>query len=241
MSNNYIPPKPSAIGIVSMGTLPLQQLVPYIDWTPFFLSWELRGKYPAIFEDAKFGKEAVKLFNDAHQILDRIIADNSLTAKAVCGFFPANSVNDDDIEIYTDDSRNMVRMTLHMLRQQSKRGQNLPNLCLADLIAPKDAGIPDYIGAFVVTAGIGTEQLCRQYEVKHDDFSSIMVKAIADRLAEAAANGCTSASAANYGDMLPMKSFPTKTALRKSIAAFALRPAIPPAPTTLKNSNCLRC
>ena len=187
MSSNYTPPKPTTIGIVTVGTIPLETLTAYIDWTPFFLSWELRGKYPAIFEDAKFGHEARRLFQDAKLILDKIVADKSLTAKAVCGFFPANSINDDDIEIYEDDSRTTIKMTLNMLRQQSKRGQNLPNLCLADLIAPKDSNIPDYIGAFVVTAGIGTEELCRYYENLHDDFSSIMVKAIADRLAEASA------------------------------------------------------
>lgn len=180
-------PTPRTLGITIFDHVSLETLTQYIDWTPFFLSWELRGKYPAIFDDQVVGKEARKLFDDAQALLKRIIVDQSLTAKAVCGIFPANAVNDDDVEIYTDESRTSVQTTLNFLRQQSQKAAGNPNLCLADYVAPKEAHLQDYIGAFVVTAGIGTDELCARYEKDHDDYSSIMVKAIADRLAEAAA------------------------------------------------------
>ena len=151
------------------------------------MSWELRGKYPEIFNDPVVGKEAKKLFEDAQELIAQITEQNALTAKGVCGIHPANSTGDDDIQIYTDESRTKLRCTLNMLRQQAKRGQQLPNLCLADFIAPDTSGVADYIGAFVVTAGIGAEELCRKFEAEHDDYSAILVKAIADRLAEAAA------------------------------------------------------
>ncbi|GAB1429592.1 hypothetical protein MASR2M18_04240 [Ignavibacteria bacterium] len=183
----YTPPEPNISGIHNVGVIPLEILREYIDWTPFFLSWEMRGKYPAIFESPAYGDEARKLFDETNEILDKIIADGSLTAEAVCGFFPANSIGNDDIEIYADETRSQTIFTLNMLRQQTKRGQKLPNLCLADFIAPKESGIRDYIGAFAVTSGIGTVEICREYEAKRDDYSAILTKAIADRLAEAAA------------------------------------------------------
>lgn len=178
---------PRTLGITAFDDVSLETLRAYIDWTPFFLSWELRGKYPAIFDDHVVGKEARKIFDDANALLDIIIAKKSLCAKAVCGIFPANTVNDDDVELYSDESRTKSHVTLNFLRQQSQKANGQPNLCLADFIAPKEAGVKDYIGAFVVTAGIGTDELCAHYERDHDDYSSIMVKAIADRLAEAAA------------------------------------------------------
>lgn len=184
---HYTPHKPSQLGITIFDNISLETLKAYIDWTPFFLSWELRGKYPAIFEDKVVGTEAKKLFHDATQILDRIITEKRLTAKAVCGIFPANTANDDDVVIFTDEERTASRTTLNFLRQQSQKAAGNPNLCLADFVAPVESGVPDYIGAFVVTAGIGTDALCAEYEREQDDYSSIMVKALADRLAEAAA------------------------------------------------------
>jgi cobalamin-dependent methionine synthase I len=154
----------------------------YIDWTPFFQSWEMRGKYPAIFDDPTYGVEARKIFDDANAILDRIIADRRLRARAVAGLFPAVSTGD-DIIVQTPHGP----ATLSMLRQQSKRAPGVPHRSLADYIARQGAGIDDWMGAFVVTAGDGVEQLCAEYEAAHDDYSSIMVKAIADRLAEACA------------------------------------------------------
>jgi len=172
--------KPNKLGITVFDDIPLSTLREFIDWTPFFQSWELRGKYPAIFNDTTVGAEALRIFDDANEILDKIIADNSLSAKGVCGIFSANRKGDDDVEL---SSENIV---LHFLRQQSQKSPGTPNLCLADFIAPKEVG-EDYIGAFAVTAGIGLEQIVKKYDADHDDYSAIMAKAIADRLAEAAA------------------------------------------------------
>lgn len=179
--------KPKSTDIHVFHSIDVAELRSYIDWSPFFLSWELRGKYPAIFEDAVYGAEAKRIYEDANAILDHIVKENLLSAKGVCAVFPANTVHDDDIELYTDEERTQVLCTLNMLRQQSVKADNQYNLSLADFIAPKESGIGDYCGAFAVTAGIGVEELCKKYEKEHDDYSSIMVKAVADRLAEAAA------------------------------------------------------
>ena len=165
----------------------LSTLVPFIDWSPFFHTWELRGRYPAILENS----EARKLFDDAQRLLDEIVSQNLLTARAVYGLFPANAVGD-DVELYTDESRTRVLTTFHFLRQQMDKPGDQFNHCLADYIAPRrntqpDAlkALPDYLGAFAVSAGFGTEDLCRKFERDHDDYNSIMTKALADRLAEA--------------------------------------------------------
>ncbi|SEH08321.1 Methionine synthase [Candidatus Venteria ishoeyi] len=155
----------------------------FIDWTPFFQSWELAGRYPKILQDEVVGEQARSLFDDANKMLEQIIAENWLTARAVFGFFPANTVNDDDITLYSNEQRDDELMTLHHLRQQTLRPKKFYNHCLADYIAPKNT--PDYIGAFAVTAGIGIEQHIQRFEADHDDYHSIMLKAIADRLAEA--------------------------------------------------------
>jgi 5-methyltetrahydrofolate--homocysteine methyltransferase len=167
--------------------LKLSDLVPYIDWSPFFHTWELRGRFPAILENS----EAKKLFEDAQQLLQQIVEEESLSARAVYGFFPANAVGD-DVELYRDESRNQVLAKFHFLRQQMEKPEGQFNHCLADFVAPKEsgttssaAGLPDYIGAFAVSAGFGTEELCRKFEQDHDDYNSIMTKALADRLAEA--------------------------------------------------------
>jgi 5-methyltetrahydrofolate--homocysteine methyltransferase len=184
---SYRPQAPRKPGRHVFKDLSLKELSNYIDWTPFFISWEMKGSYPGILDDAVYGKEATNLFNDACAILDRIIESSTLHAHAICQVFPAQSVNDDDVELYTDDSRKQVLATLHFLRQQSQKASTLPNICLSDFIAPKDSGIADYLGAFIVTAGIGCDAICKEYEAQHDEYSSIMVKAIADRLAEASA------------------------------------------------------
>lgn len=189
--NNFSIKKPSFLGTRAYKNFPISELVEYIDWTPFFHAWEIKGRYPGILSDNTYGKEARQLFEDANALLDKIIEDKSLEAKAVLGFFPANSIGD-DLEIYNfsgknglQQDRNTVKMVLHHLRQQNKKAKNLPNYCLSDFIAPSEHNIEDYIGAFVVTAGFGVDQLTQQFESDHDDYSSIMVKAIADRLAEA--------------------------------------------------------
>jgi 5-methyltetrahydrofolate--homocysteine methyltransferase len=158
----------------------LEDLVPFIDWSPFFHTWELRGRYPAILENV----EAKKLYDEAQALLQRIVSNKLLEARAVYGFFPANGVGD-DVELYTDESRTHVLSRLHFLRQQMDKGAGQFNYCLADFVAPKASKLPDYIGAFAVTAGYGVEALCQEFERDHDDYNSIMTKALADRLAEA--------------------------------------------------------
>jgi 5-methyltetrahydrofolate--homocysteine methyltransferase len=158
----------------------LEELVPFIDWSPFFHTWEMRGRYPAILENA----EAKRLFEDATGLLNEIVDKRLLAARGVYGFFPANSVGD-DVELYTDSGRNQTLTTFRFLRQQASKSAEQFNLCLADFVAPKSSRRPDYIGAFAVSAGFGVEELCRRFEQDHDDYSAIMTKALADRLAEA--------------------------------------------------------
>ncbi len=175
---------PKSQGTTNLNEYPLEEIRDYIDWTPFFITWELHGKFPQIFEDRKVGEEARKLYDDAQKLLDRIISEKLLKANGVLGLFPANSV-EDDIEVYTDEKRDKVLTVFHTLRQQTQKTGGNPNRALADYLAPKEAGIKDYIGAFAITAGIGIENLVEQFETEHDDYNSIMVKALADRLAEA--------------------------------------------------------
>lgn len=181
---NYSPPKPSFLGIKKFKSYSLATLAPYIDWTPFFHTWELTGRYPAIFDDEIIGESAKNLFQDANVMLQKMIRENWLHANAVIGFFPANSVGD-DIEIYTNEKRDELLITIHMLRQQTKKPLGRPNVCLADFIAPKSSGIPDYIGGFAVTSGVELDAKVAEFESQHDEYNSILVKAIADRLAEA--------------------------------------------------------
>jgi len=181
---DHQPVKPKFLGTKVIDNLPLETLVEYIDWSPFFHTWELSGRYPAILNDEVVGKEASKLFEDAQHMLKRIVQEKWLTAKAVIGFFPANS-DGDDIILYTDESRTVQREVLHHLRQQNVKAPGRPNYCLSDFVAPVESGIADYIGGFAVTAGIGIEEKLEQFERDHDDYSSIMLKALADRLAEA--------------------------------------------------------
>ncbi|UVT19942.1 MAG: methionine synthase [Nitrospira sp.] len=177
-------PMPSALGVRMVLDQSLVELIPYIDWSPFFHTWELRGRYPTIFEDPTVGPKAKELYDDARRLLDEIVQKGQLKAKGVYGFFPASSVGD-DIELYQDLSRRTVLTTIHHLRQQSEKPTGQPNLSLADYVAPKESGRQDYMGAFAVTAGIGLDELCRRFDKDHDDYNSIMAKALADRLAEA--------------------------------------------------------
>jgi 5-methyltetrahydrofolate--homocysteine methyltransferase len=181
----YTPPKPAFLGIKVFEGYPLEEIRDYIDWTPFFHTWEMKGSYPKILKDPDKGAEAQKLFDDARAMLARLIKEKWLTANGVIGLFPANSVDDDDIEVYRDESRDAVLQRLHHLRQQTEKPPGRPNQCLADFIAPKDSGVADYVGAFAVTTGIGTDEKAAEFQAAHDDYSAIMVKALADRLAEA--------------------------------------------------------
>ncbi|HRH82004.1 MAG TPA: methionine synthase [Thiobacillaceae bacterium] len=180
----YTPPVPKQMGIHVFKNYDLAELARCIDWTPFFQAWELHGRYPKVLDDETVGEEARKLFADAQAMLAKLIAEKWIEARAVFGLFPANAVGD-DIEIYADEARGQPAMTWHNLRQQSQRPQGQPNWCLADFIAPKDSGVADYLGAFVVTAGIGEAEKVKAFEAAHDDYQAILFKALCDRLAEA--------------------------------------------------------
>jgi len=181
----YLPPKPEVIGTRMLKNYDLAEIAKYIDWGPFFQAWELSGPFPALLEDPVVGGAARNVYDEGRAMLKRIIEGRWLTASAVFGLFAANSVNSDDIEIYAGEERKNVLMSWHNLRQQNVKPTGRPNLCLADFVAPKGSGVADYLGAFAVTAGIGIEKKLAEFEGKHDDYGAIMLKALADRLAEA--------------------------------------------------------
>ncbi len=181
----YQPPVPSFTGVKVLDDIDLNVLAEYIDWTPFFISWDLAGKYPRILTDEVVGEAATSLFNDAQAMLKKLIDEKLIKSRAVLGFWPANQVHHDDLEVYGDDGHKLA--TLHHLRQQTIKPDGKPNFSLADFVAPKDSGVKDYVGGFITTAGIGAEEVAKAYEAKGDDYSAIMVKALADRLAEACA------------------------------------------------------
>jgi 5-methyltetrahydrofolate--homocysteine methyltransferase len=183
----YVPPVPTYLGIRAFEDYPLEELVPYIDWMPFFNAWEFAGKFPDVLTDPVVGEAASSLYADAQRMLETLVRERWLQACAVVGFFPANSVGDDDIDVYVDATRKTVGHKLHHLRQQKSKPQDQAQLCLADFIAPAASGRADYIGAFAVTAGIGIDAHVARFEAAHDDYSSILLKALADRLAEALA------------------------------------------------------
>ncbi|WP_334111718.1 methionine synthase [Paucihalobacter sp.] len=182
--------KPKQLGIQVLQDLDLSKLIDFIDWTPFFRSWDLHGKYPEILNDEVVGKQATELFADAQKLLKQILDEKLLKAKAIFGLFPANTVDDDDIEVKqvlneTDEIKNAKTFKFLTLRQQLQKRDELPNFALSDFIAPKDSGKQDYLGAFCVSTGFGTQELATEFEKNHDDYNSIMIKALADRLAEA--------------------------------------------------------
>ena len=176
--------KPKFIGRKLLKNYDLAELSQYIDWSPFFQTWDLTGSYPKILEDKVVGESARNVFRDAQAMLKKIIEGRWLAASGVFGLWPANSVGD-DIEIYADESRVKTLMTWHNLRQQNEKAEDRANFCLADFVAPKDSGLVDYVGAFAVTAGLGIDARVKAYEAKNDDYNAIMLKALADRLAEA--------------------------------------------------------
>jgi 5-methyltetrahydrofolate--homocysteine methyltransferase len=184
---NVAPVVPAFVGVRVFDDIPLAELLPYIDWMPLFNAYEFRGTFPAILDDEVFGEAARDFYQDARKMLEQMIAGKWVTARAVLGLFPANRVGEDDIAVYADEQRSAPLAMLHHLRQQKPHGEDQPNACLADFIAPRDSGVRDYIGAFAVTAGIGIEPHVAAFERAHDDYSSILLKAMADRLAEACA------------------------------------------------------
>jgi len=181
--SGYVPPRPRAPGLQVFPRVPLAEIAARIDWAPFFQTWDLAGSYPKILDDPIVGESARGVLRDGRAMLARLIAENWLTASAVVGLFPAASVGD-DIEIYSDESRTAVRMVWHNLRQQNEKAADRANYCLADFVAPKASGVPDYIGAFAVTTGLGADARVLEFEAAHDDYNAIMLKALADRLAE---------------------------------------------------------
>jgi len=226
----YLPPKPSFLGTKVFEDYPLEDLRERIDWSPFFQAWELAGRFPAILDDEIVGEAARKLYADATAMLDRIIKEKWLRAAAVIGFWPANSVGFDDIELYTDDTRSTTLTTLHHIRQQMERPAGKPNLCLADFIAPKETGVPDYLGGFAVTAGLGIEQKLAEYEADHDDYHAIMLKALADRLAEAFAERMHERVRKEFWGYAPNENYSNEELIKEAYRGIRPAPGYPACP-----------
>ncbi len=216
--NNYFPPEPVTKNAIILNNYPLEELVPYIDWTPFFTTWELRGKYPTILEDDKYGNEATKLFKDAKQLLNEIVKNKLLNANAVIHIFPASSVGD-DVEIY--DLNEDAIAQVHCLRQQIKKEDY--QFCLSDFIAPKDSGKQDWLGAFAVTTGIGLNKIVEEFEANDDDYNAIMAKALADRLAEAFAEKLHELTRKQYWGYATEENLSLENVLKEKY--YGIRPA----------------
>lgn len=221
--------KPDKPGVTLFQNFPLEKLRSYIDWGPFFIAWEMKGKFPDILEDKIAGAEARKLFDDANKLLDKIISEKLLTAHGIAGLFPANSIGD-DIEIYSDESRSGVISKFHTLRQQAKKRSGQPNKAISDYLAPKEAGIADYMGAFAVTTGHGVFELVKQFEQDHDDYNAIMVKALADRLAEAFAEFLHREVRVNLWGYSPEEDLDNKQLIREEYRGIRPAPGYPSQP-----------
>ena len=226
----YQPPKPTFTGIKAFDDYPLEILVDYIDWTPFFITWDLAGKYPKILKDEVVGEAATNLFNDAQVMLKQLVKDKKIKARAAIGFWPANQVSQDDIVVYEDDTRQEVKALLHHLRQQTPRPEDKPNYCLSDFVAPADSQLSDYIGGFVVTAGIGIDELAKKYEQAGDDYNSIMVKALADRLAEAFAEHMHEKVRKEYWGYAIQEHFNNEELIKERYAGIRPAPGYPACP-----------
>ena len=228
--DSYQPAVPEFLGTRVFDDYPLAELATCIDWGPFFKTWELSGRYPAILDDEVVGSEARKLFDDATTMLRQIIQEKWLTARAVIGFYPASTVNDDDVELYTDESRSDVLTTFHFLRQQMQKRRQAPNQCLADFVAPKASGIADYIGAFAVTAGIGIEDRVAVFEADHDDYHAILLKALADRLAEAFAERMHERVRKEFWAYAPGENLSNEELIREEYRGIRPAPGYPACP-----------
>ncbi len=226
---DHSPKKPNKLGITVLDELDLDEIRNYIDWTPFFMTWQLSGKYPLILRHDVVGDEATKLFNDANALLDDVINNKKIIAKAVFGLFPANS-DVDDICVYTDESRREQLIKLQQLRQQSKKPAGQFNRCLSDYIADKDSGIEDYIGAFAVSSGFGVDELVKVYDEKHDAYNSILLKAVADRLAEASAEYLHEKIRKEYWGYAPDEDFDNDALIRESYQGIRPAPGYPACP-----------
>jgi len=220
---------PKYIGTKVFDDYPLSEIVNYIDWTPFFQAWELHGKYPKILSDEVVGSEATRLFQDAQVMLKQLVKEKWLKARAVVGLYPANTVNSDDIEVYNKE-RTEVLATFRNLRQQGQKGQNIPNIALADFVAPQESGIADYIGAFAVTAGIGIDEIVQKFEADYDDYHSIMVKALADRLAEAFAELLHERVRREFWGYAPEEQFSNDDLIKEEYQGIRPAPGYPACP-----------
>jgi 5-methyltetrahydrofolate--homocysteine methyltransferase len=230
--SSYTPPAPKFFGTRVYNEYDLAELAPYIDWTPFFQTWELVGKFPSILDDDKVGEAARSLYNDAQAMLEKIVDEKWLTARAVVGFYPANSVGDDDIQIFGDKARKFPIHALHTLRQQMSRENNRPNMALADFIAPPKSlgGVEDYIGAFVVTAGIGEQAHVDRFKAAHDDYSAILLSALADRFAEAFAERLHQRVRQDFWGYAPDEALPNDALIAETYRGIRPAPGYPAQP-----------
>ncbi|MEH6442496.1 MAG: methionine synthase [Oceanospirillaceae bacterium] len=227
--NNYVPPVPKKLGVQVIKDFDMKELVSYIDWSPFFHTWELAGKYPNILTDEVVGEQATILFGEAQEMLEQVIAQKLFTAHAIVGLFPASAI-EDDIEIYTNDERTQVLCTLNNLRQQTSKITGKANHCLTDYIAPKETGLKDYIGSFAVTTGFGVEELAKKYEADFDDYNSIMAKAIADRLAEAFAEYMHAKVRCDYWGYISDEGLDNESLIKEKYQGIRPAPGYPACP-----------
>ena len=225
----YVPPVPRMLGVRSFEHYSIEELARYIDWTPFFQAWELRGKFPDILTDAQFGEQASSLYADARKMLRTVIREQWLQARAVIGLFPANSI-DEDVELYADDARTQVLDRVHFLRQQKDLPEGKPHGALADFVAPKGSGVRDYFGAFALTAGIGIEPHLQRFEAAHDDYSSIMLKVLADRLAEAFAERLHERVRREFWGYAPEEKLGNEQLIREEYRGIRPAPGYPACP-----------
>ncbi len=225
----YRPPAPRDAGPHRFDDYPLSELVDYIDWMPFFNAWEFRGRFPQILDDPTVGEACRSLYDDARRLLTRLIDEQWLRASAVTGLFPANA-RGDDIEVYADESRQRVRARLHHLRQQRRKRADLHNDCLADFVAQRDTGVADYVGAFAVTAGIGLDECVARFEAAHDDYSAIVLKALADRLAEAFAERLHQRVRTEYWGYAPEERLDNARLIAESYCGIRPAPGYPACP-----------
>jgi 5-methyltetrahydrofolate--homocysteine methyltransferase len=233
---NFEAKRPNHLGVHTLHSLELEKLVPFFDWTPFFRSWDLHGKYPALLNDAVVGSQAQALFEDAQRMLEKIVTEKWITAKARFGIFPVNSVGD-DIEIYTDEKRAQLLGKWITLRQQLKKTKGQANLALADFIAPKALGQIDYMGAFCVSTGFGTEEKAKAFEAEHDDYSSIMVKALSDRFAEAFAEYLHHQIRTNYWGYATQEGLTNEELIAEKYQGIRPAPGYPACPDHLEKKT----
>ena len=226
--------RPQFLGTKVFDDYSLEEIASYIDWTPFFMTWELAGRFPKILDDEVVGEHARDLYRDAQAMLKKIVDERWLRAKAVIGFFPANAISDDDIALYqfegNNEDRTRVLTTLHHLRQQTKKAAGKEYMCLTDFVAPADRGVDDYVGGFAVTAGIGCDEIAKEFERDHDDYNAIMVKALADRLAEAFAELMHQRVRREFWGYAPNEELDNESLIRETYQGIRPAPGYPACP-----------